>query len=146
MFEACERLSNDSDIMVMSAAVADYTPSEVATEKIKKKEETFNLNLVKTKDILKHLGSIKRQNQYLVGFALETNDERSNALKKLKDKKADLLILNSLNDAEAGFGKDTNKVTIFDKDGGEYTFPPKDKKIVAEDIVELIIKKIHDYT
>jgi phosphopantothenoylcysteine decarboxylase / phosphopantothenate---cysteine ligase len=80
----------------------------------------------------------------LVGFALETNNEKENAVKKLKDKNADLIVLNSMNDSEAGFGKETNKVTIFDKDMNEHRYEAKSKKLVAEDIVELIIKKLHD--
>jgi phosphopantothenoylcysteine decarboxylase/phosphopantothenate--cysteine ligase len=142
MFEAAEFHFAASDILIMAAAVADYTPVEVAPEKIKKKEDIFSITLTKTKDILKHFGSIKKPHQLLVGFALETNNEKENALKKLSEKKVDLLILNSLRDAEAGFGKDTNKVAIFDKDQNEYTYPSKTKKLVAEDIVDLIIKKI----
>jgi phosphopantothenoylcysteine decarboxylase/phosphopantothenate--cysteine ligase len=142
MFTACESCFADTDILVMTAAVADYTPEEVAPEKIKKAGETFPLKFTKTKDILKHLGGIKKSHQFLVGFALETNDEKQNAVKKLSEKKVDLLILNSLRDVEAGFGKDTNKVTIFDKDQNEYSYPAKAKKLVAEDIVDLIIKKL----
>jgi phosphopantothenoylcysteine decarboxylase/phosphopantothenate--cysteine ligase len=142
MFEASEAAFADTDILIMAAAVADYTPVEVAPEKIKKKEQTLALHLTKTKDILKHFGNIKKPHQFLVGFALETNDEKKNALNKLKDKKIDLLILNSLRDADAGFGKDTNKVTIFDKDQNEYSYPAKTKSLVAEDIVDLIIKKL----
>jgi phosphopantothenoylcysteine decarboxylase/phosphopantothenate--cysteine ligase len=142
MFEACESAFTDTDILVMAAAVADYTPVEVAPQKIKKKEPTLTLSLTKTRDILKHLGNTKEPHQFLVGFALETTDEKQNALNKLIDKKADLLILNSLRDADAGFGKDTNKVTIFDNDHNEYSYPAKTKGLVAEDIVDLIIKKI----
>jgi phosphopantothenoylcysteine decarboxylase / phosphopantothenate---cysteine ligase len=144
MFEACMSIFPSVDIAVMTAAVADYKPSTVATQKIKKVDETFELTLVKTKDILKSLGAIKRDKQLLVGFALETNNEKENAVKKLKVKKADLIVLNSMNDSEAGFGKETNKVTIFDKDMTEHRYEAKSKKLVAEDIVELIIKKLHD--
>jgi phosphopantothenoylcysteine decarboxylase/phosphopantothenate--cysteine ligase len=146
MFNACESLSKDFDILVMAAAVADYTPLHVAEEKIKKTSSSVSIELSKTKDILKHFGNIKTSHQFIVGFALETNNERENALIKLKEKNADLLILNSLKDEEAGFGKDTNKVTIFDRKGSEHTFPAKSKKIVAEDIVDIIINKIHELT
>jgi phosphopantothenoylcysteine decarboxylase/phosphopantothenate--cysteine ligase len=95
--------------------------------------------LKKTKDILRHLGTIKREGQLLAGFALETNDERKNALKKLAEKNADLIVLNSLNDSGAGFGGDTNKIAIFDKNGGEQYFETKPKKAVAVDIVNTII-------
>jgi phosphopantothenoylcysteine decarboxylase / phosphopantothenate---cysteine ligase len=144
MFDACMSNFAAADIAVMTAAVADYKPSTIATQKIKKAEEAFELTLVKTKDILKSLGGIKQDSQLLVGFALETNNEKENALKKLKDKNADLIVLNSMNDSEAGFGKETNKVTIFDKDMTEHRYEAKSKKLVAEDIVELIIKKLHD--
>jgi phosphopantothenoylcysteine decarboxylase/phosphopantothenate--cysteine ligase len=125
----------------MSAAVADYTPTEIANEKIKKKEDVFTIALTKTKDILRHLGSIKKDHQFLVGFALENKDERKYALQKLKDKNADLIVLNSLNDIGAGFGLDTNKITIFEKNGQEHAFPVKTKNEVALDIVEKIIER-----
>jgi phosphopantothenoylcysteine decarboxylase / phosphopantothenate---cysteine ligase len=144
MFDACMSDFPSADIAVMTAAVADYKASTVATQKIKKAHETFELTLVKTKDILKSLGAIKQDKQILAGFALETNNEKENAVKKLKDKNADLIVLNSMNDSEAGFGKDTNKVTIFDKEMNEHRYEAKSKKLVAEDIVELIIKKLHD--
>jgi phosphopantothenoylcysteine decarboxylase / phosphopantothenate---cysteine ligase len=144
MFEACMSNFPSVDIAVMTAAVADYKPSTVATQKIKKADETLELSLVKTKDILKSLGAIKQDKQLLVGFALETNNEKENAVKKLKDKNADLIVLNSMNDSEAGFGKETNKVTIFDKDMNEHRYEAKSKNLVAEDIVELIIKRLHD--
>lgn len=143
MFNACEKIFPTSDIAVMSAAVADYTPVTTAKEKIKKTENDFAVQLTKTKDILKHLGSIKTNEQILVGFALETNNEKENAIKKLQSKNADLIILNSLNDAGAGFGHDTNKITIFDKTGKEYPFETKSKKEVAIDIVNTIIKLLH---
>ncbi len=143
MFNVCEKIFPTSDIAVMSAAVADYTPVATAREKIKKTENDFAVQLTKTKDILKHLGSTKTNGQVLVGFALETNNEKENALKKLQSKNADLIILNSLNDAGAGFGHDTNKITIFDKTGKEYPFKTKSKKEVAIDIVNTIIKLLH---
>ena len=140
MFEACVLVFNKMDIAVMSAAVADYTPVNITTEKIKKTSDVFFLELKKTKDILKHLGTIKKEGQILVGFALETQDEKNYALKKLTEKNADLIVLNSLKDNGAGFGYDTNKITIFDKIGGEYHFNTKSKMDVAVDIVNTIIQ------
>ncbi len=140
MFNACTDMFSDTDIAVMSAAVADYTPLMMSENKIKKSDDTFSVELKKTKDILKHLGSIKNEKQILVGFALETNDEKTYALKKLNEKNADMIVLNSLKDEGAGFGHDTNKITIFDKNGGEYLFDTKSKKDVAADIVNTIIQ------
>jgi phosphopantothenoylcysteine decarboxylase/phosphopantothenate--cysteine ligase len=139
MFEECVKVFNVVDIAVMSAAVADYTPVSIASEKIKKSTDQLSITLKKTKDILKHLGSIKKDGQLLVGFALETNNERDYALKKLAEKNADMIVLNSLNDSGAGFGYDTNKITIFDKSGKEYHFNTKSKTAVAVDIVNTII-------
>ena len=124
----------------MSAAVADYTPVTVADEKIKKNSDTFSIELKKTTDILKELGAKKNGKQLLIGFALETNNEKEYALKKLSSKNADMIILNSLNDSGAGFGYDTNKITIFDKKGNEYSFDTKTKQEVAADIVNTIIQ------
>ena len=140
MYEACKKFFPSADITVMSAAVADYTATNVALEKIKKKEDKLTVELSKTKDILKSLGEIKKGNQVLVGFALETTNERVNALEKLEKKNADLIVLNSLNDDGAGFGGDTNKITIFSKGGGEFHFETKSKQEVAADIVDTIIK------
>jgi phosphopantothenoylcysteine decarboxylase / phosphopantothenate---cysteine ligase len=140
MFDASVKEFSQMDIAVLSAAVADYTPIVVANNKIKKAQENFSIELKKTKDILKHLGSIKKTHQLLVGFALETNDEKNYALKKLSDKNADMIVLNSLKDEGAGFGHDTNKITIFDKKGGEYLFDKKSKADVAIDIVNAIIQ------
>jgi phosphopantothenoylcysteine decarboxylase / phosphopantothenate---cysteine ligase len=143
MYDACINHFEKTDIAVMSAAVADYTPVSTASQKIKKNEGTFNIELTKTKDILKSLGEKKKNKQLLVGFALETNDEKEYALKKLKTKNADMIVLNSLNDAGAGFGHDTNKITIFDKHNNEYKFDTKSKKEVAIDIVNTIIILLH---
>ena len=140
MFDACTAIFDKTDIAVMSAAVADYTPVFVAGEKIKKSAALFSIELKKTKDILKYLGSIKKPGQILVGFALETQDERTNALKKLTEKNADFIVLNSLNDQGAGFGTDTNKITIFDRSGGERAFETKPKSAVAADIVNTVIQ------
>lgn len=144
MLKACLSAFRDTDVTVMAAAIADYTPEVTEKEKIKKNEGSLTIKLNKTIDILKTLGSQKQSSQLLVGFALETNNERENALKKLADKNADLIVLNSLNDVDAGFGYDTNKVTIFEKGGKEYSFETKSKKEVAKDIVDIIIKKLND--
>lgn len=143
MYIASKKAFTKADIAIMSAAVADYTPATVVTQKIKKKENTFNIPLVKTVDILKSLGAVKKKKQILVGFALETNNEKENALAKLKAKNADMIVLNSLNDKGAGFGHSTNKITIFDKQGNIKEFEVKDKKYVAKDIVNSIIENIH---
>ena len=140
MFDACDLVFDKMNIVIMSAAVADYTPVMLATEKIKKATDNFSVELKKTKDILKHLGSIKKQGQILVGFALETKDEKRYALKKLTEKNADMIVMNSLNDEGAGFGYDTNKITIFGKGGKEYHFETKSKTAVAADIVNTIIQ------
>ena len=103
MYMACEKVFNKMDIAVMSAAVSDYSPVKKAKEKIKKKEDRIIIELSKTKDILKNLGGKKKQGQVLVGFALETNDEKKNALDKLVSKNADMIVLNSLNDAKSRF-------------------------------------------
>ena len=143
MYNVCTCLFNNVDIAVMSAAVADYKPVTTAKEKIKKKDEGITLELSKTKDILKALGEKKKEHQLLVGFALETNNEREYALNKLRSKNADMIVLNSLNDPNATFGFDTNKVTIFDKNGNEHALELASKKNIAEEIVNLVIQKIH---
>ncbi|MEP7256874.1 MAG: bifunctional phosphopantothenoylcysteine decarboxylase/phosphopantothenate--cysteine ligase CoaBC [Flavitalea sp.] len=144
MYQACMKAFPGSDIAVMSAAVADYTPSFVAKEKIKKKEEKFTMALEKTKDILSSLGEKKYNGQVLVGFALETDNERENAISKLKNKNADIIVLNSLKDEGAGFGFDTNKITIFEKSGNEIAFERKSKQKAAKDIVDRIVNMLHD--
>ena len=140
MFEACVNEFQDTDIAIMSAAVSDYTPVIVSKEKIKKREDTLVVKFKKTKDILKHLGQLKSAKQLLVGFALETTDEKTNALKKLTEKNADFIILNSLNDEGAGFGYNTNKITIFDKEQNIFVFDTKSKDAVAIDIMNTILK------
>ena len=130
----------ETDIAILAAAVSDYAPIAPAKEKIKKKEESINLELVKTKDILKSLGDKKKKEQVLIGFALETTDEKQHAMEKLQRKNADLIVLNSLNDSGAGFGYDTNKITIFEKGGQEFHFDAKLKTEVAKDIVDTIIR------
>jgi phosphopantothenoylcysteine decarboxylase/phosphopantothenate--cysteine ligase len=140
MLKACQDASENADIMVMSAAVADYKPVKSEDKKIKKRDDRLTLELTKTDDILKHLGEKKRDNQVLVGFALETENERQYALQKMAAKNADVIVLNSLNDEGAGFGHDTNKITIFSKNGEEFKFDTKSKSEVAKDIVDTIIR------
>jgi len=140
MYNACVEIFPSVRIAVMSAAVADYTPVTFSSEKIKKNSDTFTLELSRTKDILHDLGEQKKSGQILVGFALENKDEMAYARKKLKSKNADMIVLNSLNDAGAGFGFDTNQVTIFEKNGEEIPYKQKSKQQVARDIVDRIIK------
>lgn len=140
MYKACTKQFDRSDIGVMAAAVADYTPVNVASNKIKKSNNELVVELKKTKDILKSLGENKTPGQVLIGFALETNNERENALEKLKKKNADMIVLNSLNDQGAGFGADTNKITIFDKSGKEFNYDLTSKREAAKNIVELLIQ------
>ncbi|MEJ1239533.1 bifunctional phosphopantothenoylcysteine decarboxylase/phosphopantothenate--cysteine ligase CoaBC [Chryseolinea sp. T2] len=140
MYEACRKSFETVHIAVLAAAVADYLPVTAASEKIKKKDSNINLELTKTRDIAAELGKGKRVDQVLVGFALETNDEVSNALKKLKAKNFDLIVLNSLQDKGAGFGLDTNKVTIIDRNEKATTFELKGKREVANDIVNAIVE------
>ena len=139
MFNACVDIFVDMDIAILSAAVADYTPLVVSIDKIKKQSDHFSVELTKTKDILKYLGSVKKAGQLLIGFALETRDEKKYAVNKMTEKNADMIVLNSLNDEGAGFGYDTNKITIFDKKGGEHHFETKSKTAVAIDIINTII-------
>ncbi len=137
MYEACQA-QKDYDLAIMAAAVADYTPVEPASEKIKKNgEEGLTVQLKKTADILASLGKVKKEGQLLVGCALETSNEMENARKKLQ-KGADLIVLNSLKDEGAGFGKDTNKITIISRQGWEKGFETKTKTEVAADIVDVI--------
>ena len=126
------------DAAIMAAAVADFSPATVQQEKIRNKEE-FGIKFVPTKDIAAALGAKKRPRQVLVGFALETNNETENAMKKLTSKNFDFIVLNSLNDAGAGFGHTTNKITIIDKDGHSSHFELKPKGEVAKDIVDKLV-------
>jgi phosphopantothenoylcysteine decarboxylase / phosphopantothenate---cysteine ligase len=142
MLEACTQHFKETDIAVLSAAVADYTPKETAKQKIKKNDENLTLALTRTDDIAATLGKRKHNGQIIVGFALETEEEETNALKKLKSKNFDLIVLNSLRDTGAGFGHDTNKVTILDGKQ-KTTFELKSKKQVAGDIARAIIEKLH---
>jgi phosphopantothenoylcysteine decarboxylase / phosphopantothenate---cysteine ligase len=142
MFEASVKYFDRSDVIILAAAVADYTPRFKAGQKIKKKESSFNLELTKTVDIAATLGKQKRPDQLMVGFALETNQEMENALAKLRNKNLDWIVLNSLNDPGAGFGHDTNKVTIIARDQTVTDLALKSKQAVAEDIIALIAENI----
>ena len=140
MYNACTKQFDKSDIGIMAAAVADYTPVAVAGKKIKKASGDLVIELKKTKDILKTLGEKKSSKQVLVGFALETDNEREYALGKLKNKNADMVVMNSLNEEGAGFGTDTNKITIFDKSGKEFNYDLMSKKEAAKNIIDTIIQ------
>lgn len=142
MYDAAHAQFDDMDIAIAAAAVADYRPKTVADQKIKKSEDDLNISLTKNRDILFSLGE-KKKSQFLVGFALETENELENAKKKLKKKNLDAIVLNSLNDAGAGFGKPTNKITFIDKNLGIKAFELKTKAEVAADIWGEIVKRIH---
>ncbi|CAA0200297.1 putative coenzyme A biosynthesis bifunctional protein CoaBC (Includes: Phosphopantothenoylcysteine decarboxylase; Phosphopantothenate--cysteine ligase) [Tenacibaculum maritimum] len=141
MYREAHRYYKNVDIAILSAAVADYKPKNIATQKIKKKDTSLQIELAPTKDILASLGAIK-ESQLLVGFALETNDELANAKGKLQRKNLDAIVLNSLRDKGAGFATDTNKVTIIDKNLNEIPFELKSKEAVAKDIIHEIIKML----
>lgn len=141
MYTETHNYFKDVDVAILSAAVADFKPKQVASQKIKKKDSTLTLELEKTKDILASLGAIKKQ-QYLVGFALETNNEIENAKGKLKRKNLNLIVLNSLNDKGAGFKGDTNKVMFIDDKENITEFQLKSKTEVATDLLNKIIKEI----
>lgn len=143
MYDACMQAFPQADISVLAAAVADYKPEQIAPEKIKKQGDTLNISLTKTQDILASLGAIKKPGQLLVGFALETNNEMAHAFSKLKNKNADLIVLNSLKDEGAGFGHDTNKVTLIDNSGEHLTLPLQSKQDVAAAIVSHILEIRH---
>ncbi len=142
MYDACHEHYNKVDIAILSAAVADYRPKNVADKKIKKKDASLVIELEPTQDILKSLGAAKKD-QFLVGFALETNDEVSNAKKKIESKNLDIIVLNSLRDKGAGFAGDTNKITIIDSDFNETIYALKSKSEVAVDIINEIIRRIN---
>ena len=142
MYKAAHEKYDETHIAICAAAVADYRPKNVADQKIKKNEEVLTIDLVKNKDILLSLGERKKQ-QFLVGFALETENELENAKAKLKRKNLDAIILNSLNDTGAGFGGHTNKVTFIDKNSEIKPFDLKSKAEVAEDIFAEILNRLH---
>jgi len=143
MFQAVTSISDQADIIIMAAAVSDYTPMEVSTEKLKKKEGEFSIPLKRTQDILFHLGQQKPANQLLIGFALETTKGLEYAEGKLKKKNLDLIVLNSLKDKNAGFKHNTNKVTFIDRDNKITKFELKSKAEVAIDILNKAIELNH---
>ncbi|MFM2229676.1 MAG: hypothetical protein RL607_934 [Bacteroidota bacterium] len=139
MYQACMAVFSTCDVAICAAAVADYRPIQVATEKIKKNEDNFTIELTKNKDILAALGAQKEE-QLLIGFALETENEIANAQLKIQKKNLDLIVLNSLRDSGAGFGTPTNKVTFIDKANRIETLALKTKEAVAQDIIEKVIQ------
>jgi len=141
MYDACNSLFGQVDVAIMAAAVADYRPESIATNKIKKKEAVLQITLEKTDDILKSLGAIKEK-QFLLGFALETENEQENAQKKMLAKNCDALVLNSMNDNGAGFGYETNKVMIMGGSHKPIEYDLKPKTEVARDICDYIEKNI----
>jgi phosphopantothenoylcysteine decarboxylase / phosphopantothenate---cysteine ligase len=143
MFQECVALFPSMDISVLSAAVADFRPASKADQKIKKNDSELTIELLKTKDIAAELGKMKTPQQFTVGFALETENEMDNAQMKLVSKNFDLIVLNSLNDNGAGFGHDTNQVTLIDRKNGSRKYNLKSKKEVARDIVNSIIEHVH---
>ena len=142
MYEVTSKEFVNSDVAVLSAAVADFTPKEKADHKIKRGKDDLLLELLPTKDIAAELGRIKTASQLLIGFALETNDEEINALSKMQRKNLDMIVLNSVNDKGAGFSVDTNKVTILDKAGDKTVYELKTKVEVAKDIVDQIASRL----
>jgi phosphopantothenoylcysteine decarboxylase/phosphopantothenate--cysteine ligase len=143
MYQATHRYAGEIDIAIFSAAVSDFRPKEISSEKIKKTAESMTLELVRTQDILASVGAIKKKGQFIVGFALETENEFENARAKLSSKNLDMIVLNSLRDKGAGFKSDTNKISILVSDGQVIDFEMKHKEEVAEDIFNEIIKYIH---
>lgn len=135
MYEVCMYHFNQCDGAIMTAAVSDYTPVVKEQQKIKRSKGNLTLELRPNKDIAAELGRIKKRDQLLVGFALESQHEMENALSKLKSKNLDLIVLNSLKEEGAGFGFDTNKITILTRNGQVFNYPLKSKKEVAIDIV-----------
>ncbi|MBU6158144.1 MAG: bifunctional phosphopantothenoylcysteine decarboxylase/phosphopantothenate--cysteine ligase CoaBC [Bacteroidetes bacterium] len=142
MYEAVMQEAKHADVLMMAAAVADYTPANVSPQKIKKQSEELTLVLHRTKDILKTLGVQKSPHQLLIGFALETENGKEYALKKLADKNADAIVLNMWEEGKTGFGADTNRVSIYEKNGTEHHFELKTKKETAEDIVNTVKKML----
>jgi phosphopantothenoylcysteine decarboxylase/phosphopantothenate--cysteine ligase len=145
MYEAAVRLFPDADGAVMAAAVADFTPEKKVEGKLKREKNSISITLTPTKDIAAHLGSIKKKNQILAGFALEAANEHANALKKLREKNLDFIVLNSLNDPNAGFNVDTNKVCIIEKNGREVACELKSKVEVAKDIVDKLSECVAEH-
>lgn len=143
MYNACHLYYADADVAIAAAAVADYKPKNVASQKIKKSADDFTIELEKTKDILASLGEIKK-NQFLIGFALETENEIENAKLKIQKKNLDLIVLNSLQDSGAGFGKATNKVTFIDKFFNIEPMDLKSKEAVADDILNKVVAHFYE--
>ena len=142
MCNKCVNLFADTDIAILSAAVADYAPATCSESKIKReKTDSMTIELVKNPDIATTLGKMKSDSQMLVGFALETDNEKENAIRKINNKNLDWIVLNSLKDKEAGFQKDTNKITMLSRIGQEIPFDAKLKTEVAKDIIDTIIGK-----
>lgn len=142
MLLAVQENWKNADIGIFSAAVSDYRPEKLESQKIKKTEKTINLQLLKNPDIISWASENRGAKQFVVGFALETNNALEFALNKLESKKMDMIVLNSMEDKEAGFKKETNKITILDKNKGKYVFPAKSKREVANDIIDTILKLI----
>ena len=136
MHKKCVDLFPHCDVLIMAAAVADFAPTEIASQKIKKTEDSITLTLKKNPDILSDLSGNKRQNQITIGFALETENENNNALGKLQKKNLDCIVLNSQSNPEAGFGVDTNAVTVFCNDGKQWQIPTASKTEVAEKLLQ----------
>ena len=141
MYEACMNEWRQNDLAILCAAVADFTPAEKATEKIKKQpgQNSLDLHLTTTPDIARALGESKQAGQLLIGFALETEHEKENALRKMERKHLDAIILNSLRDAGAGFGVDTNQVTVLRQDGKQIALPLQSKADIADGILDAIL-------
>lgn len=142
MNEKCRHYFHEANGAVMCAAVADYAPVQKSSQKIKRNKENLTIELKPNPDIAAGLGRVKRNDQLLVGFALETHNETTNAARKLQAKNLDMIVLNSLNDTGAGFQKDTNKITIIDKHNNSFNFELKSKAAVAIDIVDRMIEEM----
>lgn len=142
MLLAVQENWKNADIGIFSAAVSDYRPEKFESQKIKKTEKTINLQILKNPDIISWASENRGAKQFVVGFALETNNALEFALNKLESKKMDMIVLNSMEDKDAGFKKETNKITILDKNKVKYAFPAKSKREVAKDIIDTILKLI----
>jgi phosphopantothenoylcysteine decarboxylase/phosphopantothenate--cysteine ligase len=143
MYEKCTQLYDQCDVAIFSAAVADFRPAEANEGKIKKSNVDLTLRLKKNPDIAYELGKVKKKNQINIGFALETDNEIANATLKLNEKNFDFIVLNSLKDPGAGFASEKNKITIIDRSGKKKKFPLKPKALVAEDIVDFLVKRLN---
>ncbi|MCK4745382.1 MAG: phosphopantothenoylcysteine decarboxylase, partial [Bacteroidales bacterium] len=142
MYDACKRLIDRIDVAIFNAAVSDFTPEEVSPKKVKRGTEDWNIKLKPTRDIAAEMGKTKKDGQLFIGFALETDNELEHARSKLDKKNLDLIVLNSLKEEGAGFGTDTNRVTMIGRSGtiDEYELKPKIQ--VAEDLVNRVVKMI----